>query len=109
MVEQLRAEVTELRNAILADIATLKKESHHPPSRAWDVAQKLGVSATIALVVMVISLHVRVSVIETSRFTRDDGATIRQQIAVLMSEMAGIDKHLHEIDEKLKGIEAKIR
>ena len=97
-------DLQELR-ALVAD---LKKQRATTSARIWDLAMKAAVPAVIALAGWAISHEVRVSLIESNRFTAKDAAELERQLKQDLPPM-WLREELADIKLRLRNIEAKVK
>ena len=84
------------------------------PARLWDLILRLTVPMVVALAASVIYHEVRLSVIESNRFTAEDATGMERRIREtlppewLREDLAEIKGLLREMDTRLDALERKV-
>ncbi len=89
---------------VLAEVHSLRTKTRS--DRAWDIATKVAVPLVLVVAAWMVSLQVRVSVIESTRFTGQDGEAMR---ATLLRDFPPqwMRDDLNEIKERLRRLEER--
>lgn len=86
----------------------LESQKKSTGDRAWDIATKLMVPAVLGGAVWLIGLQVRVSVIESGRFTASDGQELEKRVMAAFPP-SWLREDITEIKERLKRLEERVR
>ena len=95
--------------------AELSKSKKSQSDRAWDIATKLMVPLVISIVGWGIMHEVRVSNLELTRMSRDEGHIMRAAILKdvppqwLRDSLAEIKQLLKENEQRLRALEARVK
>jgi hypothetical protein len=100
--------MTATLESIQQQLVALQTERHS--ARLWDIALKAVIPVVIALTGWVVAMEVRVSVIESSRFTPRDGQVLRDDLVKQMALLyppAWLRESIARIEARLGRLEDK--